>query len=387
MPVLLVSLCDLPSFTSGRNLRLTATWQGAEAVSDRVTTFTFDPRLPPDRLPREESGEALLQALLRFNEGPAAHLRRVLAESAPSLIVLTDLLHLPFLPEGGTARLLVDLHNVESDLARQIAGSYGRFKRRARDEQLARARLFEVLEAQALARADLVTVCSEADRQRFIERFGPRAEERIRVLPNVIPREIPPNSSRPDKPPGGPLELIYAGLYSYRPNSVAAEFLLKQLLPELRRRRLAANLTLVGHKPRRFMRWQARLRRDVRVTGGVPTTDPYFRAADVMVVPLFQGGGTRLKIIEAALFGLPVVATRLAAEGLGFEEGREILYAETASQFADALGRLRQDPAFAAALAVAARQRALDHFSAAANRACWQALIPPAWLPDRGAVA
>lgn len=384
MSVLLLSLCDLPSFTSGRNLRVTATWDGAKVVDSKVETFTFDPLLPFDRLP-EGSTQEQLDALPALNAEAAERLRRRLDETRPSLVVLTDLFHLPFLPADLDARLLIDLHNVESDLARQIASSYGFFKHRRRAQELARARAFEALEAAALERADLITVCSEADRRRFIERFGAAAERKIHVLPNVIPRAVEPTAGRDGRAAGRPLELIYAGLYAYRPNAVAAEFLLRRIMPRLRRRGVPANLTLIGRKPRRFMRWQGRLRRDVRVTGAVEATDPYFHAADAMVVPLFQGGGTRLKIIEAALFGVPVVATRLAAEGLGFEEGREILYAETAEEFAEALARLQRDGALAAALAGAARQRALSDFSAAANRARWQTLIPPAWL--RGGAA
>jgi glycosyltransferase involved in cell wall biosynthesis len=77
----------------------------------------------------------------------------------------------------------------------------------------------------------------------------------------------------------------------------------------------------------------------------------------VAVAPLLAGGGTRLKILEAAACGVPVVSTRIGAEGLGFEPEREILLRDTAKDFASAVADLLADPARRARLAGAARAR------------------------------
>ena len=62
------------------------------------------------------------------------------------------------------------------------------------------------------------------------------------------------------------------------------------------------------------------------------------------MVPLRVGGGTRLKILEAFAARVPVVSTRIGAEGIDCQEGREILFAETPDEFAVALSVLDKDP-------------------------------------------
>ena len=74
-------------------------------------------------------------------------------------------------------------------------------------------------------------------------------------------------------------------------------------------------------------------------------------------MPLRAGGGTRLKILEAAACGVPVVSTRIGAEGLELEEGSEILLHDDAPDFANAVVRLLEDASLRAALAAAARSR------------------------------
>mgnify|MGYP001614688018 CR=1 FL=1 len=70
-----------------------------------------------------------------------------------------------------------------------------------------------------------------------------------------------------------------------------------------------------------------------------------------VVAPLHAGGGMRVKILEALARGLPVISTRLGAEGIAARDGEEILLADGAEEFAAAVLRLLRDPALAARLA------------------------------------
>ncbi len=82
----------------------------------------------------------------------------------------------------------------------------------------------------------------------------------------------------------------------------------------------------------------------VIVTGYVPDPQPYLAAADAFVVPLHAGGGMRVKILDAWLWGLPVVSTPLGAEGIALRDGENILLAADAPAFAAAVVRLLRDP-------------------------------------------
>ena len=80
------------------------------------------------------------------------------------------------------------------------------------------------------------------------------------------------------------------------------------------------------------------------VTGYVADPLPYLETADVFVVPLFSGGGMRVKILDAWLWGLPIVSTPLGAEGIEAQDGENILLAADAPAFAAAVLRLLTDP-------------------------------------------
>jgi glycosyltransferase involved in cell wall biosynthesis len=80
------------------------------------------------------------------------------------------------------------------------------------------------------------------------------------------------------------------------------------------------------------------------VTGYVSDPHPLFKQAGVFIVPLLSGSGMRVKILDAWKWGLPVVSTRLGAEGISYEPGKHILIADSAQEFAEAVIRILQRP-------------------------------------------
>jgi glycosyltransferase involved in cell wall biosynthesis len=79
---------------------------------------------------------------------------------------------------------------------------------------------------------------------------------------------------------------------------------------------------------------------NVRYVGRVPAVEPFYAESHAVVVPVFEGSGTRLKILEAMAYGRPVVSTRLGAEGLPVVPGEHYLRAEDPEGFAAAADRL-----------------------------------------------
>jgi glycosyltransferase involved in cell wall biosynthesis len=105
--------------------------------------------------------------------------------------------------------------------------------------------------------------------------------------------------------------------------------------------------------------------RDPRIVVPGPVRDirPALAAATAMAVPLFHGGGTRLKILEAFAAGVPVVSTAKGVEGLDVRDGTHALIAESADEFVDHLVALWRDPTLAGRLAASARAFAAERFS------------------------
>jgi glycosyltransferase involved in cell wall biosynthesis len=96
---------------------------------------------------------------------------------------------------------------------------------------------------------------------------------------------------------------------------------------------------------------------DVVVTGLVADMTDELARADVVVVPLRSGSGTRLKILEAMAHGVPVVSTTIGAEGLDVQDGVHLLVADTAEAMVAAVERLQDDPGLRARLVANARAR------------------------------
>jgi glycosyltransferase involved in cell wall biosynthesis len=138
--------------------------------------------------------------------------------------------------------------------------------------------------------------------------------------------------------------LVFVGGMSYGPNVEGATWLVRAVLPLIRRSHPRSRLLLVGHHPARAVQ---RLRRvpGVEVTGTVADVVPYLSRAAVFVAPIRLGGGFSNKVAEALAAGVPTVATPAAVEGLpGVDAGIHLLSASEPEPFAAAVTLLLGDP-------------------------------------------
>jgi len=199
-------------------------------------------------------------------------------------------------------------------------------------------------------------VCSELDARRA----SSAGVARVSVLPNTYPRPARP-VGRSDV--GSPPVVLFHGTMRYPPNTDAARWLVEEIAPALRAEVPDVRIRLVG----RANPAQAALHHPpaTTVVGPVPDIDVELANADVVVVPLRFGSGTRVKIIEAFAHRVPVVSTPLGAEGLGVEDGRHLLLAGSASALASACARLLTDLPLRRRLVEAAHRHYLDSFESA----------------------
>jgi len=148
--------------------------------------------------------------------------------------------------------------------------------------------------------------------------------------------------SPPAQPEAAP-RLVYVGAFQHLPNVEAMHFFCKQVLPRLRARVPGVELLIVGTNPPASLLALESIP-GVKVTGSVPDIRPYMAAASVYIVPLRLGVGIRGKILEAWGMALPVVATRVACAGLRYSDGKNIMVADSADEFAARVVMLLQDP-------------------------------------------
>jgi glycosyltransferase involved in cell wall biosynthesis len=234
------------------------------------------------------------------------------------------------------ARIVIDEHNVEARLLIRLAATLGQ---PWRELMLWQARRVLRLEQTLIPQADLVLACSEVDANE-LRHMGARQVQ-------VVPNGVCPDSVR--APPAERSDLVFVGAQDWWPNADASRLLAQSIWPLLAPRVGGSQLLIVGRNPPPRVRALAGER--VQVTGSVPRVGPYLARAWATAIPLRVGSGTRLKILEAAAAGVPIVATRLAAEGLPVRHGEHVLFAETPEEFASALSRLHTDRALARQLA------------------------------------
>lgn len=206
-------------------------------------------------------------------------------------------------------------------------------------------------ERKAMSVAQRTFVCSGADRDyiRRTMRVGG-----ITVIPNAVEMRSP--APLPSEPTA-----LFLGSLVYPPNRNAAVYLMREVWPRVRRRVPEARLIIAGPSPD-SVPGSDTPPAGVEFRGFVKELDPLYAETRVVCAPIFAGGGTRVKIIEAAAFGRPVVATTIGAEGLAMEDGSEILLRDDPETFADAVADLMRDDERARRIGEAGRAAVADTY-------------------------
>lgn len=211
------------------------------------------------------------------------------------------------------------------------------------------------IESEVCRTFDHVITVSEDDRRTIEREFGVSS---VSDLPTGVDLEY----FRPQQAVTRPGNLVFVGSMDWHPNEDGIFWFVREVYPGIRRVAPQANLTVVGRNPSTRLSELAAADNSIEITGTVPDVRPYLARAEVVVVPLRIGGGTRIKIFEAMSMGRAVVSTTLGAEGLPLIHGGEILLADEPDSFAGAVASLLHDLPRREALARTARERVTrDH--------------------------
>jgi polysaccharide biosynthesis protein PslH len=185
-------------------------------------------------------------------------------------------------------------------------------------------RRWERLQHRCAAAVERVVVCSRLD----VERSGcPNAV----VVPNGASPPADPRSDRRSLVAASPT-FLFVGALDYEPNTEAVEWFVRDVLPLVRREVPDARFRVVG-RGCDLLGWTSSVP-GVELVGPVADLDAELRRADVSVVPIRVGAGTRLKVLEALANRLPLVSTRVGCEGIELVDGEHALLADDATSFA-----------------------------------------------------
>lgn len=254
-----------------------------------------------------------------------------------------------FAPQARAVFDTVDLHHVRERRGAELAG----------DRALLRAaERTRVQELAAVAAADITLVVSDSERALLAE-AAPDA--RIALVSNLH------RVAGPGRPYEERRDLLFVGGFRHPPNTDAVRWCIDAILPRIRAALPEVTLHCIGADPPDDLR-ALDGQNGLRIHGHVPDLSPWLDGTRIALAPLRYGAGVKGKINQSMAHGLPVVATSCAVEAMHLRDGEDVLVADEADAFADAVVRLYRERELWERLAANGLASVERHFSLDAAR-------------------
>lgn len=354
-----LTVANLARVLSREHALTLACFSGEQAIDAQLWQYFQQVRVVPKPKLRGGAARAVVDSLPWWvREYESAPMRELLRELVPR--EKFDVVHIDTSMMAQYAREVAPLPTVLvprdslTFVLQQRAGSEPRIQERVFARvQLPKMRRYEASMLAGASRGTRVCVVTEEEKQ-FLLGLNPRLN--IRVIPNGVDTDY--FSPRQELPL--PFHIGLSGVMNYPPNRDAALYLAHEIMPRVWLTYPDTRLTLIGRDPAPEIRALARDER-ICVTGTVEDVRPLIAAQTVMANPFRATGGIKTKVLEALAMGKPVVATPQATAGLDVTDGKELLLASDADEFAAGCVLLLGDAAMRERLGRAARAWACEH--------------------------
>lgn len=249
---------------------------------------------------------------------------------------------------------ILNHHNIESHL----------LERRTQYENNLLKRFYYSLEAKKLEKYEK-KVCDKFDVNFTVSKLD--GERLLNIAPNaryeVIANGVDTEYFDADRIEVIPKSVIMVSGMNWFPNRDAVLYMCDKIWPLLKSTVPEATWTIVGASPPKKIRELARNDNNVVVTDFVDDVRPYMKKAETYLCPMRDGGGTRLKILDALSMGMPIVATTMACEGIDVEPERHVLIANSPEEFIKQIVRVQNDESLRSKLSSEARKFVEEKFS------------------------
>lgn len=228
------------------------------------------------------------------------------------------------LASGFRGKIIVRAHNVERDFFRvnfeankSLINGLKYFVSKRREKYM-------------VTYSDLVFAITEQDKKRLIELYGLNPDK-IKICPVGV--NLPAKDKTFNGKIGSKLKCLITGSLWFGPNSDATMWFLKEVYSKVAD---ICDLTVAGFCPNNELK-QLSSEKRVNLIDSPESMQPYFEQADMVLTPIFDGGGMKVKVAEAMSYGLPVVTTDHGNIGYNLKNHENGFIANTADEFAEAI--------------------------------------------------
>ncbi|MEO8887059.1 MAG: glycosyltransferase family 4 protein [Mucilaginibacter sp.] len=254
-------------------------------------------------------------------------------------------LYLSAVRKNSTAKLIYRAHNIENQVWTRLSQQKtDPFKRSYLKMHARRILNYEILQ---LNKFDAITVFTPQDKQ-GIENYG------ITIPVEVLPVGLNLEKYKPDYTQTEFPSLFFLGSLDWLPNREGVEWFLDNFLKELTDGDLNARLYIAGNDiPESFDDYEVMGK--IFIQGEVDNALEYINSKAIMIAPLLSGGGMRVKIVEGMAMEKCIISTSLGAEGINYENGKNIIIANNREEFYQAIKRCIKNEKYCRTMGLNAR--------------------------------
>lgn len=234
-------------------------------------------------------------------------------------------------------KIYLDEHNCESQiLKRKMEEEKSFLKKVLINIEYKKLKQFE---NNMLKKVDKVIVLSNEDKKCLIEDLTIN-EEKFVIVP--IPIKVDYTKDIGSKI-NDEIKIMFLGTLTWFPNAQGIEWFIDNVIPRLEKENIKYKLYIVGKDPSDALKNKSNKNDNIIVTGYVESIDKYIEKCDIMIVPIFIGSGMRVKILEGLGKNIPIITTKIGAEGINIENGKNILIADNEDDFVKNILKLKKN--------------------------------------------
>ena len=272
----------------------------------------------------------------------AAKLKALISNNHFDIIHVDTISLTPYVNHLKNIKVVLNHHNIESAM----------MLRRAENENNLLKKFYfyqEGIKLQRLERRicnkfDLNITCSDLD------------SERLKAIAGItdcisIPNGVDLDYFQPIATRIKPKSLVFAGGLSWYPNLDAMTFFLKSVWPELVKQIPGISMTVIGKNPPAWMLEMQKEFSNLHIAGFVDDVRPYLAEAQIYICPIKDGGGTKLKVLDALAMGKALIADEIACEGIEVVNNKSVIFASTPAEYIEKIKYLIDNPTIGEELA------------------------------------